>query len=78
MIPTPHNVTTGWHSASQPAPLVYSLSDGVEKHTFALKTQQGGKPGKVYVKGVGYRKIRKYKNGKRYVLIGGKKIKLEK
>ena len=46
MIPTPHNVTTGWHSASQPAPLVYSLSDGVEKHTFAIKTQQGGKPNK--------------------------------
>ena len=74
----PHNWTTGWYDASQPAPVDVSLSYGVEKREFSLPTndmlQLGG--GKVKVKGVGIRKVRYYKNGNKYVLVNGKKKKM--
>ena len=68
---TPHNKTTGWHYASQPAPVVNSLSYGIDKREFQ---QLGG--GKVHIKGVGTRKVRYFKNGKRYVLVNKKKMRI--
>jgi len=67
----PHNETTGWHFASQPAPIVQSLSYGVENREFS---QMGG--GKVNIKGIGMRKVRYYKNGNKYVMVNKKKIKI--
>ena len=42
-----------------------------------LNTMRGGKK-TVYIKGVGNRKVRYYKNGKSYVIVGGKKKRLRK
>lgn len=72
-IATPHNTTTGWHFASQPAPTVGSISGNVENYTFSLPTVQAGGSQKVYVKGVGYRKLRYTKTGNRYVIVQGKR-----
>lgn len=72
-IATPHNITTGWHFASQPAPTVGSISGNVENYTFSLPTVQAGGSQKVYVKGVGYRKLRYTKTGNRYVIVHGKR-----
>ena len=38
----------------------------------------GRKKDKLYIKGIGYRKIRYYKNGNKYVIIHGKKRKVNK
>ena len=70
-IVTPHNVETGWHYASQPAPPVYSLSDAVEQRNFSLPVQQAGSQ-KVHIKGVGMRKVRYTKTGNKYVIVKGK------
>lgn len=70
---TPHNTTTGWHLASQPAPTVGSISGNMENYTFSLPTVQDGGSQKVYVKGVGYRKLRFTKTGNRYVIVHGKR-----
>ena len=75
-IVTPHNVETGWHYASQPAPPVYSLSDAVEQRNFSLPVQQAGSL-KVHIKGVGMRKVRYTKTGKKYVIVNGKRKSLK-
>ena len=41
----PYNQTTGWHYASQPAPVVQSLSDAINNREFA---QLGGSRKKSY------------------------------
>lgn len=76
-IATPHNTTTGWHFASQPAPTVGSISGNVENYTFSLPTVQAGGSQKVYVKGVGYRKLRYTKTGNRYVIVQGKRKRIK-
>ena len=75
-IVTPHNVETGWHYASQPAPPVYSLSDAVEQRNFSLPVQQAGSL-KVHIKGVGMRKVRYTKTEKKYVIVNGKRRSLQ-
>lgn len=75
-IVTPHNIETGWHYASQPAPPVYSLSDAVEQRNFSLPVQQAGSL-KVHIKGVGMRKVRYTKTGKKYVIVKGKRKSLK-
>lgn len=76
-IATPHNTTTGWHFASQPAPTVGSISGNVENYTFSLPTVQAGGSQKVYVKGVGYRKLRYTKTGNKYVIVQGKRKRIK-
>jgi hypothetical protein len=76
-IATPHNTTTGWHFASQPAPTVGSISGNMENYTFSLPTVQAGGSQKVYVKGVGYRKLRYTKTGNRYVIVHGKRKRIK-
>ena len=76
-IATPHNTTTGWHFASQPAPTVGSISGNMENYTFSLPTVQAGGSQKVYVKGVGYRKLRYTKTGNRYVIVNGKRKRIK-
>ena len=52
--------------SSQPAPTVGSISGNIENYTFSLPTVQAGGSQKVYVKGIGYRKLRYTKTGNRF------------